>query len=150
MAGGANPPKKGKTMFNPSKYRITEQADFEVLDADGDIIFLDEEKTKPWTITIHSPGTKTALKALHEMREAMSGDLVGQMKGRKSKQDEGSHIRLRADFLMKLTIGTNASDLEYEGHTGMEALKAIYLDPFMAHVPVGLEAFHGDKGNFKQ
>ena len=137
-------------MFNPSKYRITEQADFEVLDADGDIIFLDEEKTKPWTITVYSPGTKVALKATHELKEAISGDLVGQMKGRKSKQDEGSAIRLRADFLMKITIRTNAEDLEYEGQTGMDALKAIYLDPFMGHVPAGLEAFHGDKGNFKQ
>lgn len=136
-------------MFNPSKHKITERADYEVLDASGDIIYLDDGET-PWTITVASPGTKKAAKAAFDMKQAVSGDLFGQLKGKKSGKNEDSETILRADFLMKITESTNADGLEYEGKTGMDALRAIYLDPFMAHVPLGLERFHENRGNFKQ
>lgn len=134
--------------FDPSKYKITASAEFEVLDANGEIIYLDEEQTKPWTITVASPGTKKAMKAEHEKRQAVQGDIFGQMKGRKSSKNENSDNMLRADFLMKITEGTNADNLFYEGKTGMDALRAIYVDPLMSHVPAALEAFHNDRGNF--
>lgn len=134
--------------FNPAQYRITESAEFEVPDAQGNIIYLDAEQTKPWTITVASPGTKRALRARKELEDAAQGDLFGQMKGRKSKKDEESDIRLRAEFLSKITMSTNADNLVYNGATGMDALKAIYLDPFMQHVAIGLDGFHGDRGNF--
>lgn len=136
-------------MFNPSKYKITERADFEVLDAEGNTIYLDEAQEKPWTITVASPGTKKAAKATFELKQAVSGDLFGQLKGKKSSKNEDSETVLRADFLMKITESTNADGLEYEGKTGMDALRAIYLDPFMAHVALGVEAFHQNRGNFK-
>lgn len=135
-------------MFNPSKYRMTETADYEVVDAKGDIIYLDEACEKPWTITVDSPATKRALKAKHDLTEAASGDLIGQMKGKKSKKDEESDIRMRADFLVKITRSTNAEGLEYNGKTGLDALREIYLDPFMNHVAAGLDKFHNESGNF--
>lgn len=136
--------------FDPSKYKITASADFEVLDAEGNVIYLDEDQTTPWTITVASPGTKKAAKAAFDMKQAVSGDLFGQLRGKKSAKNEESETVLRADFLMKITEGTNAGNLVYEGKTGMDALRAIYLDPFMAHVAIGVESFHQNRGNFKQ
>lgn len=136
-------------MFDPSQYRITESAEFEVLDAEGNVIYLDAAQEKPWTITVASPGTKKAAKATFELKQAVSGDLFGQLRGKKSGKNEDSETVLRADFLMKITEGTNAEGLTYQGKTGTDALRAIYLDPFMAHVATGLEAFHQNRGNFK-
>lgn len=134
--------------FNPSKYRMADQADYEVTDVKGDVIYLDEAREKPWTITVAGPGTKRALRAKHDLTEAASGDLIGQLKGKKSKKDEESEIRMRADYLMKVTLSTNADNLEYEGKTGMDALRAIFLDPGMQHIAKGLDNYQGDQGNF--
>lgn len=135
--------------FDPSKYKITASADYEVLDAEGNVIYLDDAQEVPWTITVASPGTKKAAKATFELKQLVSGDLLGQLKGKKGTKNEDSETTLRADFLMKITEGTNATNLVYEGKKGMDALRAIYLDPFMAHVATGLEAFHQNRGNFK-
>lgn len=135
--------------FDPTPYKMTERADYEVVDAEGETIYLDKAQTIPWTITVASPGTKKATKATFELKQAVSGDLFGQLKGKKSSKNEDSETTLRADFLMKITESTNATNLVYEGKTGMDALRAIYLDPFMAHVATGVEAFHQNRGNFK-
>ena len=132
--------------FNPSKYRITETLDVEVPDAKGNTIML--ENGQPWTITIDSPGTKEAMRAAHELQQSAKGDLVSQMQGKTSKRDEMDDVKELAKFLMAITKGTNAPDLEYEGKTGMDALRTIYLDPFMGHVPIFLKKTHDDRGNF--
>jgi hypothetical protein len=135
--------------FDPSKYRISESAEFEVLDAEGNVIFLDPEtRETPWTITVASPGTKKARAAFLERQRALEGDVVNRFKGKKSTQDEDSAGKLRADFLMKIVEGTNAEGLTYNGKTGLDALREIFLDPYMAHVAVGLENFHDNRGNF--
>lgn len=142
-------------MFDPSKYKISESATFEVPDAKGDTIMLDDgvdekgqPKYKPWTITVASPGTKKAMKASHKYQQAMKGDLFTQMAGKASKRDEMDDIKDRATFLMEIAEGTNADGLTYEGKTGNDALRAIFLDPLMGHVAIGLEKFHNDRGNF--
>lgn len=141
--------------FNPSKYRISETAEFEVPDANGEIILIDDgvdehgkPKTKPWTITVASPGTKKAMRALHQMQQSKVGDLTAQMKGQASKRDEMDDTKDRAKFLLAITEGTNVEALEYDGKTGLDALHAIYMDPFMGHVAQGLEKFFSDRGNF--
>lgn len=132
--------------FNPSKYRISETAAYEVVDAKGDAILL--EDGNPWTITVASPGTKKAMRAAHKMQQARSGDVSALLTGKASKRDEMDDIKDRATFLAEITEGTNAADLEFEGKTGLDALRAIYLDPFMGHVAIGLQKFHDDRGNF--
>lgn len=132
--------------FNPSKYKISESASFEVPDAKGDVIVLDNGG--PWTITVASPGTRKAMKAAHEYQQATKGDLFAQMAGKVSKRDELSDTKDRAKFLMDITEATNAEGLEYEGKTGNEALRAVFLDPLLGHIAIGLEKFFNDRGNF--
>jgi hypothetical protein len=135
-------------MFDPSKYRITESAAYEVLDAEGNIIYLDEAEETPWTITVASPGTKKAMAALHKRQKFMEGDLFSRAKGKKSKTDESTAVQLRADFLMEIFEGTNADGFTYDGKTGTDGMRAMFLDPFMSHVSIGLENFHNNQGNF--
>lgn len=132
--------------FNPGKYKISESSDYEVTDANGNVIML--EDGNPWTITVASPGTRKAMRATHEYQKAQKGDVFAQMTGKASKRDEMDDVKDRATFLMAITEGTNAADLEYEGKTGMDALRAIYLDPLMGHVAIGLDKYHTDRGNF--
>lgn len=134
--------------FDPSKYRISETGDFEVTDAKGDVIYLDDEQTTPWTITVASPGTKKAMKADHKRAQSQKTDVFAQMAGKKSTRDEMSDTKDRATYLMDVVETTNAEGLVYNGATGMAALREIFLDPYMAHVAIGLEKFQADRGNF--
>lgn len=135
-------------MFDPSKYKMTASADIEISDVKGNTIFIDDAGETPWTITVCSPGVAKATKAAFEYKQAISGDLLAQSRGAKSKSSEQAERVLRADFLMKITEGTNAEGLTYDGKTGMEALRAIYLDPFMDHVTTAVDTGHHKRGNF--
>lgn len=137
-------------MFDPSKYRISESADFEVQDAEGNVIYLDDEQEKVWTITVASPGTKKAMAAMHKRQQFVQGDAMGRLKGKKSKSNENTDLELRADFLMAIVEGTNAEGLTYKDKTGMDALRAIFLDPYMSHVSVALDNFHNSQANFSK
>jgi hypothetical protein len=132
--------------FNPSKYKIAEEGTCEIPDAKGEVILLDNGQ--PWTITVASPGTKEAMRALHEYQKAQKSEVFSQMAGKKSTRDEMDEIKDRAKFLMAITRGTNAEGLEYEGKTGNEALRAIYMDPLMGHVAAAVDKYHTDRGNF--
>jgi hypothetical protein len=88
--------------------------------------------------------------ALHERQKFMESDIFNRAKGKKSKTDENTAIELRANFLMKIVEGTNAEGLVYNGKTGMDALREIFMDSHMSHVSVGLENFHNNQGNFTQ
>lgn len=136
-------------MFDASKFKMTETAAFEVTEADGTPIYRDEKQETPWTITVAGPGTKKGMRALHERQKAQQGDVFAQMKGKKSERDEMSDTKDRATFLMKIVESTNVDNLVYEGQTGGDALRAIFLDPLMSHVSIGLDNFFADRGNFK-
>lgn len=135
-------------MFDPSSYKMTASADIEILDLNGNTIFIDDADTIPWTIKVCSPGVAKATKAAFEYKQAISGDLLAQSRGAKSKSTEQAERVLRADFLMKVTESTNAADLTYDGKSGMDALRAIYLDPLMDHVTTAVDTGHHKKGNF--
>ncbi|KAK1548909.1 hypothetical protein Q3G72_017525 [Acer saccharum] len=92
-------------MFDPSQYKMTSSADIEILDVSGNTIFLDENREVPWTITVCSPGVTKATKAAFEYKQAISGDLLAQSRGAKSKSSDVAERQLRADFLMKITEG---------------------------------------------
>lgn len=136
-------------MFDASKFKMTETAVIEMEEADGTPIYLDDAQTTPWTITIAGPGTKIGMQALHERQKAQQSDVFNQMKGKKSARDESSDTKERAEFLMKIFRSTNADNLVYEGHTGTDALRAIFLDPLMSHCAVKLDNAFADRGNFK-
>lgn len=136
-------------MFDPSNHRIGETGTYEVLDAEASPIYLDDSEDTPWTITVASPGTKKAKRAEFKRQQAAQGALFTSIKGKKSGQDEMSETKSRADFLMEIVESTNADGLTYQGKTGLDALRAVFMDPYMEHVAIGLQNFYNDRGNFK-
>lgn len=132
-------------MFDLSQLEISDSAIYQITDARGNDVVVDG---KPLTLTIASPGTKKAVSAQFKRDEARSARLVGTMGGVKSKRTAEDEQRERADFLMAITEGCSHADVSYNGKTGMDALRAMFMEPKLGHVADGAEKFHGDRGNF--
>jgi hypothetical protein len=132
-------------MFDLSKLEISDSAVYQVTDARGNDVVVDG---KPLTLTIASPGTKKAVSAQFKRDEARSARLVGTMGGVKSKRTSDDEIRERVDFLMAITEGCSHTDVSYNGKTGTDALRAMFMEPKLGHIADGVEKFHGDRGNF--
>lgn len=118
---------------------------YEVTDAKGNVQYQEDGKT-PWTITHHSPGTKTYQAALHDFNAKKSGGLAALFKGKEEKRDAGADARDLAVFLAAITISFDGFD--YEGKTGNAQFRAAYEDIEIGHIADGLNKFAGDRGNY--
>lgn len=131
-------------MSSLKKLAINPTGDFIVRDARGEIV---EENGTPWTITVHSPGTKPYQKAKHAYDEKRSNSVASLMTGKgDSKRGVDDDIRDVAEFLAAVTISFNGFD--YEDKRGYEAYKAAYMDIEIGHVASDLNKYLGDRGNF--
>lgn len=132
-------------MSSIKKLAIQATGEFTVRDARGDVV---EENGAPWTITVHSPGSKQFQKAKHAFDEKRSNSITAMMTGKSEKRTAEDDTKDTAEFLAAVTISFNGFD--YEGRQGFEAYKAAYMDTEIGHVAEGLNKFLGDRGNFLQ
>ena len=125
-------------MFDLNKLEIQDSAKYHVTDAKGDPQY---EGETPITITIASPGTKKAAKAVFKRDEARSARVLGSMAGKTSKRTEIDEAKERADFLVDITESLDG--FEYPG-----GARAIYMNPKLGHIAEGVEKLFNDRGNF--
>lgn len=114
-----------------------------VRDAAGNNV---EEDGKQWSITFHSPGTKTYQKAFHAFQEKKNGGLSSIINGTKDKKDPAQDVNDLADFLAAVTISFN--NFDYEGKVGHAAYRAAYADIEIGHVADDANQYLGKRGNF--
>lgn len=130
-------------MASIKKLAITKTGVFMVRDAAGKLV---EDEQGPWSITVHSPGTKEFQKAKHAYDEKRSNALaaiMGREDTKRSPEDDAKDV---AEFLAAVTVSFN--NFDYEGQKGHEAYKKAYMDMEIGHVADGLNKFLGDRGNF--
>lgn len=132
-------------MFDLAQLEISDSTQYTVTDARGNDVIIDG---RPFTITLASPGTDKAVAAQFRRDEARSARMIGSATGVKSKRTAKDDYRERADFLMAITEGCSHPDITYDGKTGTDALRAMYLAPKLGHVAEGAEKCHADRGNF--
>lgn len=130
-------------MSSLKKLAINPTGDFTVRDARGDVV---EENGQPWTITVHSPGTKEFQKAKHDFDQKRSTSTVALMTGKDVKRTPEDEAREVAEFLAAVTISFNGFD--YEGKVGHAAYVKAYSDIEIGHVADGLNKYLGDRANF--
>ena len=116
---------------------------FMVRDVAGKLV---EDESGPWSITVHSPGTKEFQKAKHAYDEKRSDTLAAIMGRGESKRTPEDDAKDVAEFLAAVTISTN--NFDYEGQRGHEAYKKMYADPSIGHVADELNKFLGNRANF--
>src|SRR6185369_1395583 len=130
-------------MANIEKLAIAKTGVFMVRDAVGKLV---EDENGPWSITVHSPGTKEFQKAKHAYDEKRSDALAAIMGRGDTKRAPEDDTRDVAEFLAAVTISFD--NFDYEGQKGYEAYKRAYMDLEIGHVADGLNKFLGDRGNF--
>jgi len=130
-------------MASIKKLAIAKTGVFMVRDAAGKLV---EDENGPWSITVHSPGTKEFQKAKHAYDEKRSNALAAIMGRDDSKRAPEDDAKDVADFLASVTVSFN--NFDYEGQKGHEAHKKAYMDMEIGHVADGLNKFLGDRGNF--
>lgn len=134
-----------KDSFDFAALEITDSGEYQVVDARGNDVAIDG---RPFTITIASPGTKKAVAAQFKRDESRSARVMGTVAGLKSKRTADDDLRERADFLMAITEGCSHANVTYKGKTGMDALRAMYMEPKLGHIADGAEKYHYERGNF--
>lgn len=130
-------------MTSLKKLAIAATANMMVRDASGNTV---EDAAGPWSITFHSPGTKSYQKAYHAYQEKKSGGLSAIMKGQSDKKDPAQDTLDLADFLAAVTVSFN--NFDYEGKVGHAAYRAAFADIEIGHVADDANKFLGNRGNF--
>lgn len=136
---------KDSVDFDFATLEISDSATYQVTDARGNDVVIGG---KPLTLAIASPGTKKAVAAQFKRDENRNARMVGSMAGVKSKRTADDDMRERTEFLMAITEGCSHSNITYKGKSGLDAIRAMYLEPKLGHVADGVEKFHHDRGNF--
>lgn len=131
--------------FDFASLEIKDTGEYQVTDARGNDVAIDG---RPFTITVASPGTKKAVAAQFKRDESRSARVMGAAAGIKSKRTADDDLRERADFLMAITEGCSHTNIVYKGQTGLQALRAMYMEPKLGHVADGVEKYHHERGNF--
>lgn len=131
--------------FDFATLEITDSGTCPVTDARGNEINING---RPLTLTVASPGTKKAVAAQFKKDEARNARVMGMAAGAKSKRTADDELRERADFLMAITEGCSHSNVTYKGKTGLDAIRAMFLEPKLGHIADGVEKYHYDRGNF--
>lgn len=130
-----------KEEYDFSALEITDSGSYQVTDARGNDV-------PGLLIQVASPGTKKAVAAQFKRDENRNARVMGAATGLKSKRTVDDDLRERADFLMAITEGCSKPNIAYKGKTGLDAIRAMYLEPKLSHIADGVEKFHYDRGNF--
>lgn len=136
---------KENTGFDFASLEIVDSGSYQVTDARGNDIVIEG---RPLTLQIASPGTKKAVAAQFKRDENRNARVMGSVAGIKSKRTSDDDLRERTEFLMAITEGCSHSNITYKGHTGLNAIRAMYLEPKLGHIADGVEKYHQDRGNF--
>lgn len=131
--------------FDFSSLEIGDSAPYQVTDARGNDIVIGGA---PLTLQIASPGTKKAVAAQFKRDENRNARVMGAAAGMKSKRTSDDELRENAEFLMAITEGCSHPNIGYKGKTGLDAIRAMYMEPKLGHVADGVLKFHYDRGNF--
>ncbi|MXS81578.1 hypothetical protein [Nitrosomonas oligotropha] len=105
------------------KFAVSPTSELHLRDANDELMYADEEKTKPITVNLYGPGSKEYARA----QAAQSNRMVDKLK-RKGKTEQSAEQRAAesAQFLSDCTESWD--NLEYGELTGRELSIAVYSD----------------------
>ena len=126
------------------KYAVSETATLHLQDAEGNLIYADEEESRPVEIVLYGPGSKEFAAAQQRRQDAMVSKLQRGSRAKKLTQEEAEKMRL--EFLVQCTASSN--NLELDGQTGTELYRAVYSDRSLGFIADQVDRFMGDWGNF--
>lgn len=126
------------------KHAVSETATLHLQDAEGNPIYADEDEKKPVEIILYGPGSKEFAEAQQRRQDAMMSKIQRGSRTKKLSQEEAE--KLRVDFLVRCTAGSN--NLELDGQTGTELYRAVYSDRSLGFIADQVDRFMGDWGNF--
>jgi hypothetical protein len=130
-------------MSDIRKHAVEETATLHLRDADDELMYADDEKTKPRTVTLYGPGSRTFAKA----QTRQSNRYIDRLK-KKGKSDISADDKTKetADFLADCTA--SMENVEYDALQGEALYKAVYSDQSIGFVAEQVNKYMGEWGNF--
>jgi hypothetical protein len=125
------------------KFAVEQTGTVELLTADNEPMFADEEGKLRCKVVVYGPGSRQYAKA----DAAQQNRMVNRLKTKgKAKQTAEEIAEERAEFLADIT--KEMPNIEYDGKTGQELFKAVYLDRTIGFIADQVREYLGDWANF--
>ena len=127
------------------KYSLVEKAKLHLLDAAGNLMYVDEHEKKPVTIDLYGIGLKQYQAAERRRQDAFASKFK-RYKNKTIPVEEIEEIRI--DFL----VGCVASSENFtlDGLEGEELYRTVFTDRSLVFIAEQVEKFIGDQANFMQ
>lgn len=125
------------------KFAVSPTSKLHLRDANDELLFADEEKTKPITVNLYGPGSREYARA----QTAQSNRMIDKLK-RKGKTEQTAEQRASesAEFLSDCTEGWE--NMEYDQLTGRALSVAVYSDVTIGFIADQVAKHIGDWSNF--
>lgn len=125
------------------KHAVEETTVIHLRDADDQLLYADDERTLPITVTVFGPGSKVFAKAQSSNANRMLERL--KRKG-KAEQTADEKAEETARFLAACT--KSSENLEYDQLQGEALYKAVYADVTIGFIADQVNKHLGDWANF--
>lgn len=130
-------------MADIRKFAVQETSVLHLRDASDELMYADEERKKPMTITLYGPGSKQYAKAQTRNSNRMIDKLKKKGKSDQTAEEKAQEI---AEFLADCT--KSFEHIDYDGLQGEELFKAVYADKSIGFIAEQANKHLGDWGNF--
>lgn len=125
------------------KYSLIESATLHLQTPDGELMYVDDEFTKPVTLDLYGIGSKQYQLAERKRQDA----LAAKFKRYKNKTIPTEELEeLRIDFLVRCVAGSK--NFELNGEQGEELYRAVFSDRSFVFITDQVDRFISDQANF--
>jgi hypothetical protein len=125
------------------KYSLTETATLHIQTPDGELMYIDDEMTKPVQLHLYGIGSKQYQAAERKRQDT----LANKFKRYKQKPIPSEELEeLRVDFLVRCVAG--CENFELDGKQGEELYRAVFGDRSLVFITDQVDRFIGDQANF--
>ena len=125
------------------KFAVEPTSRLHLRDAADELMYADDDPTKPIVAIVHGPGSKQYAKA----QAAQQNRIIDKLKRKgKTEQSADQIAAEKAEFLADCTAGFE--NLDYDGLTGAELARAVYGDTSIGFIADQVAKWMGDWSNF--
>lgn len=130
-------------MSDIRKHAVAATSVLHLRDAADELMYADEKKEKPQTVTLYGPGSKEFAQAQARNQNRLIEKLRKKGKPSQTAEDKTAES---ADFLADCTV--SMSNIEYDKLTGAELHKAVYSDVSIGFIAEQVGKYLGEWSNF--
>jgi uncharacterized protein YccT (UPF0319 family) len=125
------------------KFAAADTSTLHLRDGSDELMYADDAKTKPITVTVYGPGSRQ----YQEAQSRNQNRAIDKLKSKgKTVQTADDKLADQADFLASITVGFE--NLDYDKLSGHALSLAVYSDPSIGFIAQQVSAHAGEWSHF--